>query len=99
MPKQIIWSPLSETDFTFILTYLQINWNYKVVQRFIEINDEILEQISINPKQFPLIHKKKKVRKCVLTKHNTIYYRERKEFIDVLRIFDSRQDPKKLRFY
>jgi len=99
MPKQIIWSPLSETDFTSILTYLQINWNDKVVQRFIEINDEILEQISINPKQFPLIHKKKKVRKCVLTKHNTIYYRERKEFIDVLRIFDSRQDPKKLRFY
>ena len=55
-------------------------------------------QISINPKQFPLIFKKKKIRKCVMTKHNTLFYRENKDNIDILRIFDNRQDPKKLKF-
>jgi len=98
MPKQIIWSPLSESDFTSILNYLQNNWDDKVVKGFIEIMDEILHQISDHPRQFPQIHKKKKVRKCVLTKHNTIYYRERNEYIDILRIFDNRQNPKKLKF-
>ena len=99
MPKQIIWSPLSEKDFFSILDYLQNHWDDKVLFRFIEITEEFLKQILINPRQFPLINKKKKIRKCVITKHNTLFYRERNEFIDILRIFDNRQDPKKLKFY
>lgn len=81
-----------------ILEYLQKNWDDKIAQSFIEITSLSLSQISINPKQYPLIYKKKKIRKCVLTKHNTLYYRDRKESIDILRIFDNRQDPQKLIF-
>jgi plasmid stabilization system protein ParE len=98
MPKQIIWSTLSEKDFVSILDYLQTNWDIKVVQKFIEVVDGIIGQISNNPKQFPMIDKIKKVRKCVLNKHNTLYYRDRYEYIDILRIYDNRQDPKKLKF-
>ena len=96
MPKQIIWSPLSQKDFALILDYLQNYWDNKVVQVFIEITERSIEQISNNPKQFPLINKN--VRKCVLTKHNTLYYRDSKESIDILRIFDNRQDPQKMEF-
>jgi len=96
MPKQIIWSPLSQKDFVLILDYLQNYWDNKVVQVFIEITERSIEQISNNPKQFPLINKN--VRKCVLTKHNTLYYRDSKESIDILRIFDNRQDPQKMEF-
>jgi len=96
MPKQIIWSPLSKKDFVSILDYLQRNWDNNVALGFIEIIHGSIIQISNNPKQFPLINKN--VRKCVLTKHNTLYYRDGKEFIDILRIFDNRQDPKKLEF-
>jgi len=96
MPKQIIWSPLSQKDFVLILDYLQNYWDNKVVQVFIEITERSIEQISNNPKQFPLINKD--VRKCVLTKHNTLYYRDGKESIDILRIFDNRQDPQKMEF-
>ena len=98
MPKKIIWSPLSENDFMTILDYLKENWDDKVVQGFIEITDSSLSQISINPKQFPVIYKNKKIRKCVLTMHNTLYYRDRKDCVDILRIYDNRQDPKKLLF-
>ncbi|MCX6234356.1 MAG: type II toxin-antitoxin system RelE/ParE family toxin [Bacteroidetes bacterium] len=99
MPKQIIWSPLSEKDFSYILEYLSKNWDNQVASKFIEITDHLINQISINPKQFPVIQKKKKVRKCVITKHNTLYYRERKAYVDILRIFDNRQDTRKLKFY
>lgn len=98
MPKQIIWSPLSQNDFLAILDYLKENWDNKVVQGFIEITASSLSQIAINPKLYPLINKNKKIRKCVLTKHNALFYRERKDYIDVLRIFDNRQDPHKLVF-
>jgi plasmid stabilization system protein ParE len=98
MPKQVIWSPQSESDLLQIIDYLKEIWEVKVAAKFIDIIDEIINQISLNPRQFPLIQKKKKIRRCVITKHNSLYYRERKEFIDILRIYDNRQDPHKLRF-
>ena len=98
MPKPIIWSPLSENDFSTILEYLKENWDDTIVQGLIEITSSSLSQISINPKQFPLINKNKKIRKCVLTKHNTLYYRDTKDSVDILRIYDNRQDPQKLLF-
>jgi plasmid stabilization system protein ParE len=98
MPKKIIWSPQSESDLLQIIDYLNENWEGKVAIKFIDIIDEIINQISLNPRQFPVIQKRKKIRKCVITKHNSLYYRERKEFVDILRIYDHRQDPHKLKF-
>jgi plasmid stabilization system protein ParE len=98
MYKTIIWSPLAEKDFTNILLYLQEHWNEDVLENFIDITDELIEQIILNPKQFPIIHKTKKIRKCVLTKHNTLFYRIGNESVVIMRIYDNRQDPKKLKF-
>jgi plasmid stabilization system protein ParE len=98
MPKLIIWSPLSVKDFENILEYLNTEWDEKVSNKFIDITDNLINQISVNPKQFPLINKNRKVRKCVITKHNTLFYRDRKDQIDILRIYDTRQSPKKLKF-
>jgi len=98
MSKQIVWSSLSEIDFSGILNYLNENWGETVASQFIDLTESFLTQISINPRQFPVIHKKKKIRKCVLTKHNTLFYRDSKFQIDILRIYDTRQDPDNLTF-
>ena len=98
MHKNIFWSPLAEKDLTEILLYLQNNWGEKVTDRFIDLTEYYIQQTSQNPRQFPLIHKTKKIRKCVLTKHNSLFYRTSKFNIDILRIFDTRQNPKKLKF-
>lgn len=98
MSKQIVWSPSAECDFANILEYLQENWEERVTNQFIDLTEGILAQISLNPKQFPLIHKKQKIRKCVITKHNTLFYRESNSQVDLLRIYDTRQDPITLTF-
>jgi plasmid stabilization system protein ParE len=98
MHRKLIWSALAEKDFVNILEYLQMNWDKRVLENFIEITDRILGQIVINPNQFPMINKKTKVRKCVITKHNTLFYKFGRQSIDILRIYDTRQDPKKLKF-
>ncbi len=98
MPKPVIWSPQSENDFSNIIDYLIEHWDKVVAVKFIDITDELITQISINPKQYPIIHKPKKVRKCVITKHNSLYYRDGKESIEILRIYDNRQDLKRLKF-
>jgi plasmid stabilization system protein ParE len=98
MPKPIIWSHFSENDFANILDYLDKNWGRKVAVDFIDLTENIINQISINPRQFPVCYKRKKVRKCVLTKHNTIFYRDGKLNIEILRIYDTRQNPNTLTF-
>ena len=83
MHKPIIWSPLSENDFAIILDYLDKNWSSKVVLNFIDLTEDTLNQISSNPRQFPIYYKRKRIRKCVLTKHNSIFYRDGKTSIEI----------------
>ena len=97
MLKEIIWSPLSEQDFSNILEYLKLNWGNPVVDKYINRIDTLLNQISLNPKQYPLINKRKKVRRCVVTKHNSLYYRINKDSIDLLRIYGNFQNPQNLK--
>jgi len=98
MPKQVIWAPLAVTDFESVLDYLNENWNEQIVFKFINEIEILISSIAKEPKQFPLVNKKLKVRKCVVTKQNTLFYRENKASIDLLRIFDTRQNPNKLKF-
>jgi plasmid stabilization system protein ParE len=98
MPRVVEWAPLAENDMVNILTYLQLNWENEVVTNFIGITDRMVGQIVLNPKQFPIVNKKYMVRKCVLTKHNTLFYTIHTHRIHILRIYDTRQNPRKLKF-
>lgn len=98
MPKEIFWSPSSEKDFAQILEYLYQNWDNKVVLRFIDRMDDLLIQISYYPKHYPFFSRTRNIRKCVISSHNTLFYREHNNSVELLRIFDTRQDPTKLKF-
>ena len=98
MRKEIVWSPLSEKDLEQLLAYLNIEWNVGVVNRFLDELDRIVTLIANTPQLFPCVHKKKKIRKCIISKHNSLYYRIRRNHIEILRLFDNRQHPSKLHF-
>jgi plasmid stabilization system protein ParE len=97
MSKPIIWSSYAEDDLNNLLKYLVMNWDEKVTLHYLDILEELLNQLSNQPKMFPIINRKLKVRKCVITKQNSLYYRENSERIEILRIYDNRQNPRKLR--
>ena len=44
------------SDFAMILEYLNDNWDEKVTNQFIVLTENNLDQISINPRQFPIIY-------------------------------------------
>lgn len=95
--RKIIWSPSAKQDLENITDYLMHEWGNRIVLKFLKKLDWILSQIEINPKQYPLIHSKFKLRRCVLTKQNALYYRIKKGDIEIVRIFDTRQDPERLK--
>ena len=98
MPKLVIWSPLAAEDFENVVDYLSIHWDMKVLNSFVDKVENLIKQISLNPYLYPEIHKEVGVRKCVITKHNTIYYSENQEQINILRMYDTRQNPQTLKF-
>ena len=98
MAKNVIWSPAAEKDLEAVLDYLQSKWSDQILNRFINKIDDNIGLIIGDPKIFPLINERLKIRKSVITKHNTLYYRESSKSIQIVRLFDSRQDPKKLTF-
>ena len=98
MAKNVIWSPAAEKDLETVLDYLQSKWSNQILNRFINKIDDNIGLIISDPKIFPLINDRLKIRKSVITKHNTLYYRETPKSIQIVRLFDSRQDPKKLTF-
>jgi len=96
--KAIIWSPLAEEDLSAIAGYLSEKWNAAVVNKFLDKIESRLNLITKRPFVFPLIHENMGIRKCVIAKHNTLYYRVNDEAIEIVRLFDVRQQPEKLGF-
>lgn len=79
------WSERATLDLQNVITYLQDNWTEKEVRSFIRKLDKRLTLISANP------------RRSVLTKQTVIYYETSTDVIKIVTLFDTRQDPRKLK--
>lgn len=99
MLKPIRWSSYAENDFAHLLEYLNSKWNKIICNNFIEIVDINILLIQKKPKLFPYLNKELNIRKCVLTKHNSLFYREKEDKIEILRLYDTRQNPNSLKLF
>jgi plasmid stabilization system protein ParE len=94
---KILWSDRASSDLRNIIDYLLYQWTAKEVRNFVRKLDKRLEVISINPKLFPKTNRRTNVRRSVLTKHTVIYYEAARDTIKIVALFDTRQDPRKLK--
>ncbi|MBP2282574.1 plasmid stabilization system protein ParE [Flavobacterium sp. CG_23.5] len=92
------WSSLADEDLSKLLEYLDSKWNTSVCLKFIGKLDSCSSFIQQNPKLFPIINNELQIRKCVVTKQNSLYYRETETRIEILRLYDTRQNPENLLF-
>ncbi len=73
-----------------------MEWSVKVKTDFVEKLDSSIEIIKNQPELFPESKKGKGLRKCVITKQTTLYYRYNSKRINIVTLFDTRQNPNKL---
>lgn len=95
---KVFLSELAEVKLSKLSNYLLENWSLKTRDDFISKLTEKIQQISRQPKSCPTSSKFKNLYKCVVTKQTTFYYRinsDKKE-IEIITIFDTRQNPNKL---
>ncbi|MGA9326526.1 MAG: type II toxin-antitoxin system RelE/ParE family toxin [Salegentibacter sp.] len=97
MKRQINVTLTAEKKLKSLFRYLDDNWSEKVRQNLVRILDHNLKLISENPEIFPESQKNPGLRRCVFTKHTSLYYRFSTTQITIITVFDSRQDPEKLK--
>lgn len=84
---------LSELQNTF--EFLEKNWTEKELSKLAKELDRTIKLIAENPNIFPLSDKKN-IRKAIVRKLNTVYYRKMKDdSIEILSFFSNRQNPNK----
>jgi plasmid stabilization system protein ParE len=95
----VIWSAKAKITFLNVIDYLNENWTKKEIIQFNQRTQITLTAIQKNPGIFPASIKYKKIRKAIVDKNNSFYYKidYYQQEIHLLTFFDCRQDPKKIK--
>ena len=92
--KRIIWSEDAISDYENNIDYLLINYGVNEAQEFIDEVNEVLCAISEMPELFPMSDYRD-IRKCVVRKQISIFYKVGINRIEIVRFWDNRQEPKR----
>lgn len=96
---RVIWTDHALEELRKTFQYLQSNFSDKEISRLAKEIEAVLGYISTHPRLYPESSRKKGVRRAVVAKLNTLYYRVhiKKKQIEILSFFSNRQNPKKLK--
>ncbi len=73
MSLGVFWTAEAEKTFSDNLNYLEEKWNKKVIDSFIQKTEKAISLMAKNPELFPVISKRKKVRKCLVVKNKYLF--------------------------
>ena len=95
---KIQWTEHALEELKETFEYLELNWTERESRKLSEKIEHVIKLISDNPFLFPE-SEDVKVRKAVVHKLNTIYYRENStnQSVEILSFFNNRKNPKKLK--
>lgn len=91
----IVWTPNARRTFFDILKYLSEKWTDREFVSFYREVEKMLKIIKQNPRIFPASQKEKNIRKALISKHTSLYYRINcgKDQLELLVFWDNRLDP------
>ena len=92
---KIYWTPAAKNSYQEVLEYLLQNWTQKEIDKLIMRTEKVLSLLVKNPTLYPLIHSQ--IHKCVLSKHNSLFYKIENDQIIIIACWDNRKDPERLR--
>ncbi|MFN3445325.1 MAG: type II toxin-antitoxin system RelE/ParE family toxin [Bacteroidia bacterium] len=96
MALEIYWTQEAIDSFNKIIDYLETNWTEREVNGFM---DTFKRKLSLLEKDNVLFKNsiKRGYREILITKHNWLIYRVRNNKLELILLWDTRQNPKKKR--
>ncbi|WP_420878627.1 type II toxin-antitoxin system RelE/ParE family toxin [Roseivirga pacifica] len=96
MVSRIIeWSPRARNEFDKTVAYLINKWGKSSAIKFINRVEEVLAHISKSPNIYPQSGQRKHVRRCVVAKQVSLYFKVDELKIELVTFFDTRLNPSK----
>jgi plasmid stabilization system protein ParE len=93
---QVFLSPLAERKLLILLDYISEEWGNIAREKFLSKFKLSIKQVSIHPLSCPESHEMNGVFKCVVTPQTSFYYRIKNDEIEIITLFDNRQDQHKV---
>ena len=91
---RILWTDHALNELSETYEYLEANFTEREMKKLSVKIDKTLKLISHNPGLFS-ISEFEGIRKIVIEKFNTMYYREKNNYIEIISFFSNRQNPTK----
>ncbi|MDH5399522.1 MAG: type II toxin-antitoxin system RelE/ParE family toxin [Cyclobacteriaceae bacterium] len=95
MPLPVRYSLRARQEEIEILEYVQARFGQNTAREVYESIEQTIEKIAVMPGMFPSSKKQKGLRKCVLSKQTSIYYRVSNDWIEVVSFRANLKDPGK----
>lgn len=97
MSYRIFWTDEAISTFNDNLEYLSEEWNRQVIQDFLLRTEQVLDQILQNPEVYPIYRHQDVVRKCIVHKRISLYFRVvDSKTIHLLTWWNNYRDPANL---
>jgi len=93
----IFWSPKAKSEFADILAFLEDQFGFDIAADCVLLVEAMLDKIAVFPEMYHA-YGQYNIRKAVVQKNLSIFYRFHRGQIDVLKVWDNRQNPDELRF-
>lgn len=90
--KQVSLTEEAQRQLAGISEYLASEWSVRVRDNFLQKIDAAVRVIQQMPFAFPEAGEFSDIRRCVIHKYTSIYYRASDEEIEILAVWDNRQD-------
>lgn len=94
---KIVWTDCALDELAGTIEYLEKYFTEKELKKLAREIEKKLNLISENPLIFP-VSDKINLRKVVVEKYNTLYYRIKEEGVEIISFFSNMQSPAKRKF-
>ena len=94
---KLIWSNEALVGFKDIINYLERKFSEKDISKFAKKFDKQLKIIRTSPKSFPLSPNSNSVRRTIVAKLTSIYFKIDGDTINIVSISDNRKNPDKIK--
>ena len=95
---KVVWTDHALDELRQTISYIEQNFSAREIQRLANKIESTLALIATQPAMFPESPSRKGVRRAVILRFNSLYYRINNRQIEILSFFSNRQNLKKLKF-
>jgi plasmid stabilization system protein ParE len=94
--SKVLWTEEANKNLSNIIKYLEDNWTKREIEKFLKKLNKQISIIQSQPDSFPKTNNYN-VRRSVVAKQITLFYSISQDTLNIVSLFDNRQNPQKLK--